>query len=183
MDIAKKKCRLVCSQPEANPQVKVEVSGEQNSLSLRFEVTGNLAQLKALPVISKSHFVPGTELYKKTCFELFFFDPQSTRYFELNVSPTAEYANLIFNRYREPTPQKMVLLKPSHFVSTLTSSEYCAQFKVGVNFQGDFLLSPTVVLETSDRKLLYYALAHANPDGPDFHNLGPIRALAPLLIF
>ncbi|MEY3736074.1 MAG: hypothetical protein RLZZ624_1133 [Cyanobacteriota bacterium] len=154
---------------------------QQGQLRLRFQLQGALESL-ILPAVSPAP-ARCVGLWQHTCLEAFWGQRDQLRYWELNASPSGDWALYRFERYRhgqlpEPLP------KPPHSLWTLTpaTAGRAAQLALELVLEGpaaatgaaalaagDLELSLTAVLEHADGRLSYWALAHPGPE-PDFHD-------------
>jgi hypothetical protein len=102
-------------------------------------------------------------LWEHTCFEAFV-QGESDSYVELNVSPSTEWAVFGFAGYRQAGPVPDVV--PS--IAVARDAEWLdveARVELG---HGAVRVGLSAVVETSDGRLTYWALAHPSPT-PDFH--------------
>ena len=128
---------------------------------LKKHIDEKLLEEKKIKALSK-----GEDLWKKTCFECFFFDTNSDKYFEVNVSPDGQYDLFSFEKYRQksstPAPieiSELIIEKDQDFVSV------SLQIKHKLNTKHS--LFPTVILDTPSEQL-FFALKHQDSK-PNFH--------------
>jgi hypothetical protein len=139
-----------------------------NSLSLDYHVTGDMGAL-SLPEAAPAVRADG--LWRHTCFEVFIRTVDAS-YFELNLSPSGEWAAYRFAARRSgmrnaPVPLPAVEIR---------AAENSFQLQANVDLSGTDLapdatwrLGLSVVMEEVDGTKSYWALAH--PEGPpDFHH-------------
>lgn len=113
------------------------------------------------------------ELWAHTCFEAFVGLPQSSRYLELNFSPSGEWAAYQFESYRKGMAPAALNAAPR-----LTLSRHGQRLEL----QAEVRLSATevaashvlrlalsAVVEDREGRLSYWALSHP-PGRPDFHH-------------
>jgi hypothetical protein len=109
-------------------------------------------------------------LWEHTCFEAFLAMPGQDPYWELNLSPSTEWAAYRFLRYREAggpapdlEPRITVQRSPErlelHAVAALGALDTDRGLQVGLS----------AVVESLDGALSYWALRHG-PGRPDFHH-------------
>jgi hypothetical protein len=114
------------------------------------------------------------ELWRHTCFEVFVALPDSDAYCELNFSPSGEWAMYGFVGYRRgqtpidvrraprvavrPTPRGLVLEAVTH-LEELPTPQPGSPLRAGA----------AAVIEETDGRLSYWALAHPSAL-PDFHH-------------
>ncbi len=108
----------------------------------------------------------GKDLWKKTCFECFFFDESSEQYFELNVSLDGKYDLMSFEKYREQTSTKAPI-KVSNLRIKKDQDFVQVSFTMITGFTRPHFMAPTVILD-SQKEQLFFALYHSQPK-PDFH--------------
>lgn len=109
-------------------------------------------------------------LWESTCFELFIRQPDGTRYFEYNFSPSTQWALYRFSDYREGMAEEMIArpritcdYSESHFALN-------AEFDLPDGLrQGPLILGIAAIVEESNGSKSCWALNH--PSGkPDFHH-------------
>lgn len=110
------------------------------------------------------------ELWKSTCFEMFYKKENSPEYGEFNFSPDGHYAHYQFSSYREgmkscPTENNRECTITQH----PNKIEYC--FKIHVPAAD--LFSFTAVIK-SEQQLQYWSAweGHGQLEKPDFHHEG-----------
>jgi hypothetical protein len=141
----------------------------------KLAVTFNLEADMSRVVLPKSR-TPGRaeELWRHTCFEVFVAMPDSEAYCELNFSPSGEWAMYGFVGYRRgmaaievkraprvavrPTPRGLVL-EAVTYLDDLPMPQPGSPLRAGV----------AAVIEETDGRLTYWALAHPSAL-PDFHH-------------
>ncbi len=135
------------------------------------------------------------ELWRHTCFEAFVMPDPGPAYGELNFSPSGEWACYGFERYREGMSRLAPVRAPSIMIASqgrTTPAESSGSIPISDRRSdcaaepGRWLLRASVeldalaggaaaraalaaVIEESDGRLCYWALAHP-PGGPDFHH-------------
>lgn len=140
---------------------------DEQRLSVGFTLRGDLDRL-AIPD-------PGGpqrtgRLWEHTCFEAFLAMPGQDAYWELNLSPSTEWAAYRFLRYREsggPVPD----LEPRITVQRSPERlELQAVAALGALDSGrGLLVGLSAVIESMDGALSHWALWHG-PGRPDFHH-------------
>lgn len=141
---------------------------EPGDLALRYVVQGAIGGVRLPPAGPQSR---ADELWRHTCFEAFVRTPDGEAYFELNVSPSAQWAAYAFDGYRRGmcAVDEIAL---SRFDSRSGGARYelAADFALGALANTRLLqLGLSAVIEESDGQKSYWALAH--PAGkPDFHH-------------
>lgn len=107
------------------------------------------------------------ELWKKTCFEIFLKDPNSTRYFEFNFS-TEGYWNIYdFYDYRKPQPPlRTDVFKVENWKWRVFELSVLIQNTTNIL---DWQVGLTAVLQPRQGQNSYWALQHAGAKA-DFHH-------------
>lgn len=111
------------------------------------------------------------DLWKETCFELFWSLPRSEKYWELNVATTGDWNVYQFDSYRNPPYPN---LKEEALVKDVRSIISRKEIKIDIpikdfNFQESVLeFSITAVLRLKDGQNTYWAYIHRG-EKPDFH--------------
>lgn len=151
-----------------------EVTVQADSLTadllvLYYRITGDIDQLR-LPAQARSG--PRDELWRHTCLEAFLGIPGTSVYYELNFSPSSEWAIYRFDDYRQgmtpvrpPAPPRVIFRR----------SDDRIEADIDVHLDGlaelkgrDLRLAAAAVLEDERGQISYWSLAHA-PGKPDFH--------------
>jgi hypothetical protein len=137
------------------------------SLSLRYVLDADLSSLR-IPATSASRQVD--ELWEHTCFEAFIrTSADSPAYYELNVSPSTEWALYSFDDYH----LNMTTVRPAQPPRiSVTREAHRLQLDVDLDIYGPTesgTLAIAAVIEDADGDLDYWALNHVSP-GPDFHH-------------
>jgi len=112
-------------------------------------------------------------LWRHTCFEAFIAAPGAAAYYELNFSPSRDWAAYHFEAYRSGMSAAILSRVPAPEVR---SRDGRLELTVNVplaglaGLQGGALrLALAAVCEAGDGRLSYWALQHA-PGKPDFHH-------------
>jgi hypothetical protein len=113
-------------------------------------------------------------LWKHTCFEAFISASGSSGYYELNFSPSGQWAIYSFDRYRTGMSAVEVSTPPRLAVRAhddrLELEAVVYLFDLGLGREGlELKLALTAVVEDDSGSLSYWALKHA-PGKPDFHH-------------
>ncbi len=146
--------------------ISVEVVSTIDHILLTFTVVG-VSQL-VVPAWTASARADG--LWKTTCFELFLAPIGGERYFELNFSPSSQWAAYQFEGYRAGM-RELPMTMPPH----VDPAELREPYVIEVDFElndipfVDLHMGLSAVIEETDGTKSYWALAHA-PGPPDFHN-------------
>ncbi len=153
----------------ANTVTAVEVgwlTGEADTVSLGFAVTGADALVLPEPAL------PGRadELWRTTCFEMFWHPAGAEGYVEMNFSPSGRWAAYAFDGYRLGMRPHSMAVDPV-IALRRDGDRLIGEVAVDLStlpreaaFVGLF-----AVIEETDGTKSYWALAHP-PGRPDFHH-------------
>jgi hypothetical protein len=151
---------------DAVTRIEVEVARRESLLELRYLVTGKVDDVR-LPSFGTP--VRADELWQHTCFEAFIRAPGEGSYVELNFAPSGEWAAYRFARYRggrsdaEPVPLRLETQPGDR------SYELRASYMLDLPAQTPWELNLTTIIEESNGRKSYWALAHP-PGKADFHH-------------
>ena len=106
------------------------------------------------------------ELWRTTCFEAFLRGEEDA-YREWNFSPSGDWAAYDFAAYREGSGEPEVAAPYIRMEDNMTWWAVGATIATGA--EQSWHLGLSAVLEEKDGTKSYWALAHSNPDKPDFH--------------
>lgn len=142
-------------------------------LAITYTVAGMIDQLRIPPFRAPRK---SDRLWCHTCFELFIGAENDAEYYELNFSPSGEWAAYGFRDYREGGPVESDAIEPK---ITMTRDAQTLDLSAAVplnglpGLQSDVALwvGLAAVLEAVDGSLSYWALKHP-PGKPDFHHSG-----------
>ncbi len=153
--------------------ISVDVaSPATGSLLLVYRIEGDIENLR-IPAIAAAATAPTDELWKHTCLEAFIGARGRPGYFELNFSPSTQWAAYRFEDYRQdmrPVPCTQPPAIACHSGEALLEARIGLRLEALEEFQGEALrLGLAVVIEDMEGRLSYWALAHA-PGNPDFHH-------------
>lgn len=137
------------------------------TLELKYRVSGIISDLRIPPRAAPNR---SDGLWRHTCFEAFIRAPQSAAYFELNFSPSTEWAAYRFSSYRDG----MIVAReigPPRIKVTRSSAEFELQSSLepGSLPSGAWDVGLSAVIEETGGHLSYWALVHP-PDKADFHH-------------
>jgi hypothetical protein len=159
------------STPETAFGVAAGVERVASGLRLAYRVVGDLAAVR-VPPPAPPRRTDG--LWEHTCFEAFVAVDGEPGYVELNAAPSGAWALYGFARYREriadPAGAPAIEVARDADALDVTAVLPCpaAALRVGL----------TAVIERSDGRTSYWALAHPSPR-PDFHDAGGFVGLIP----
>jgi hypothetical protein len=143
----------------------VDVSRDGPTLSLRYELTGDLGAL-ALP--GETLPMRTVELWKSTCFEAFV-RMDGEAYFEFNVAPSTQWAVYRFDSYRRGMSVAYEIPLPDFDVERSADRFVIATTLAMPNRPGPWRVGLSAVIEGGAGEKSHWALAHA-PGKPDFHH-------------
>jgi hypothetical protein len=151
---------------------------EQGGSTVRFSyrLTGDLSQI-AIPHRRPSQ--RAERLWEHTCFEAFIAPTSGSRYFELNFSPSTQWAAYEFDGYREGT-RRLTFAKPPSIVVAKAAGELSVTASVALGAFADaawpWRIGLTAVVEDRAGGRAYFALEHPR-EKPDFHDAAGFTAL------
>lgn len=156
------------------PMISLEREG--TTLYLNYLVEGSLSNLKIPQRSIRPNRVEG--IYEHTCCELFVLG-DSGKYMEWNFSPGLDWCTFAFDSYRKRNEkneiEKLHTFRDLFVQQTLNelSLSVAVDLKSVLYFLGSadkLKAQVSMVLESSDKKISYWALKHA-PKKADFHCL------------
>lgn len=156
----------------AATHIEVEVARPRaGSLVLCYVVTGKIGELRMPPVTAPKR---ADELWQHTCFEAFIGASPSAGYYELNFSPSTQWAAYRFNSYRSGMTVASEIGAPR--VEVQSNAE---RYKLQAFLELDRLsslpseaawrLGLSAVIEETNGNKSYWALTHP-PGEADFHH-------------
>ncbi|CAN5448712.1 hypothetical protein BH10PSE14_BH10PSE14_17470 [soil metagenome] len=157
--------------PKAALSIRVLAErSDATSLKLRYEVSGEVGKLRPIR-IGESIRTDG--LWKTTCFEAFV-SGGGDGYFELNFSPSSDWASYCFDSYRNGMRiapiSPVVQPGPDHlYTSAMLSADIDFSSVTSIVDTPSWRVGLSAVIEEESGSKSYWALAHA-PGKPDFHN-------------
>jgi hypothetical protein len=138
---------------------------------LRYRLAGEPALLRIPPLRESRR---ADKLWQHTCFELFCSHSVTTAYYELNFSPSTEWAMYRFDAYRAGMTAVETPIIPRIGVHLHAGGlDLDARADLGalaaLRDSPVLRLGLSAVIEEADGRLSYWALAHPAPK-PDFHH-------------
>lgn len=146
-------------------KVSVSVRRDRRSLDVSYAVECR-TDLLHLPPPQKPYRAEG--LWRTTCFELFVHDtPPSYR--EFNFSPSSQWAAYGFSSYRQDMDPLSVDAPPAINLWDEGYALILTTF-LEISKPGPMSIGLSAVIEETDGTKSWWALAHPDPDRPDFHH-------------
>ena len=151
-------------------------------LELRYLLTGRIGQLVLPPPAASERT---DELWRNTCFEAFLRAPDGGAYYELNFSPSTQWAAYRLAGYRSGMSDLIGIAAPSIKVR-LDAEELELQVQLDLHSlrdlpgDGPWRLGLSAVIQEPGGSLSHWALAHP-PGKADFHHADcfALEVLAP----
>jgi hypothetical protein len=107
------------------------------------------------------------DLWQATCFEAFLRIPGANAYREWNFAPSGEWAAYDFESPREGRADADVVVPYIRLEDNLTW--WALGATIPVDADAVWALGLSAILEEKNGTKSYWALAHPDPDKPDFH--------------
>jgi len=151
-----------------NLSIDGEIERNDSTIDLVYVASGDLSRVLWPTFVA--HYQRKDGLWKHTCFELFIFPTNDTKYYEYNFSPSGNWNAYIFDDYRKGQRDLAfdkieIEMKHEHQNKIslncsipLIDSIRASAFKVGIS----------AVIEDQQHQHHYYALSHLG-ERPDFH--------------
>ena len=139
-------------------------------LALRYVVDGAIGDLRLPPAAAPAR---GNELWRHTCFEAFLRAAPSGVYYELNFSPSLQWAAYRFTGYR--AGMESAAIGAPKLIAQTSAERYELAATIALDQLSDLPtdmtwdIGLTAVIENAAREKSYWSLAHA-PGQPDFHH-------------
>jgi len=161
---------LIAPPPAAfTVRARAELTPAGTALEVVYRLCGDLTQAR-IPAPAAARRVD--RLWERTCFEAFVRPEEGDRYFELNFSPSSEWAAYALERYRHGQ-RPLLLPSPPRISVQQEANELCVTARVDLGVMADARLpwhvGLTAVVADADGRLTYWALRHPRPK-PDFHD-------------
>ena len=155
---------------------KLSVSGScarfSDTLVIDYRVLGALENVNrpaVLPLPRRCH-----ELWRHTCFELFFGIKGGAEYWEINVSPGGGWNIYHFTGYRAGMREETSIGQPLCRVASTTdflTLQCTIRLNTLIDDYSELEIGVSSVIETTDGALSYWAIKHPG-NRPDFHHRG-----------
>ena len=153
------------------PQISIRVLRQAGALSFQYALRAEMLHVRVPPGQPAGR---ADGLWNHTCFEAFIGAPGVPGYYELNFSPSGQWAIYHFDSYRKGMSPADVSAPP-HLA--IRRSDEGLELKATIRLHElsalqsarTLKLALSAVLEDDGGNLSYWALKHA-PDKPDFHH-------------
>jgi hypothetical protein len=143
---------------------------QPGSLSFEYVLRAEMSALRVPPTRAPER---ADDLWRHTCFEAFIAVTGAPGYYELNFSPSRQWAIYRFNAYRDRMSPLGVSTPPDlavrRFDDRLELDATIALSDLRPQARHTLKLALTAVVEDGSGTLSYWALKHA-PGKPDFHH-------------
>ena len=153
-----------------NEKIKLYATIElkKEKLKLDYEIIGDIS-LYIFPKQTQQQ--RANELWKATCFELFMNNYSSTKYYEINISPSTQWNSYQFTSYKKEMIE-------SHIFSTPTIRSQQQNNGYNLSFEMDFtesifekkLLINCAVILLDNKGVRYFYSINRRKELPDFHD-------------
>lgn len=134
------------------------------TLRLRYRLTGTIPDLFIPPAATPAR---ADGLWQHTCFEAFLQQSDTNAYLEFNFSPSTQWAAYSFDTYR--SGMQPLDTSPPHIETSTTEMEFELTALVEMQGDGPWRLGLSAVIEMTNGRKSYWALAHPAAK-PDFHH-------------
>ncbi|MBW4620544.1 MAG: DOMON-like domain-containing protein [Cyanosarcina radialis HA8281-LM2] len=160
--------------PGSSPLPDIEIAGKiarhSNTLTIAYQLVGTLAEI----AIASPSARPARkhELWEETCFEFFIATPNSSQYWEFNLSPAGDWNVYRFASYRAGMEEEMAFELLPFSVQTRSNA-----FLLDLKLNLDPIVSPetnlqiaiSTVIKSKNGDISYWALTHPGVQA-DFHH-------------
>ena len=160
------------SRSVAVTSIDVEIARPRDGrLEFSYIVAGHMSSIR-MP--STAANIRSDGLWRHTCFEAFIRAAPDTEYYELNFSPSGQWAAYQFSRYRNgmraanEITEIPIEMRSSPHGCTLQASLSLDQFR-DLPRDRSWCLGLSAVIEDANGGISYWALTHP-PGKPDFHH-------------
>jgi len=143
----------------------------EGKLALHYSISGEVAKLRVPP---PGPARIGWKLWRHTCCELFVREKNAAAYHEFNFSPSGEWTNYAFGKYRDGGPLDDASMNPQIAVQSGPGrlDLYALADLPGLSpgyGNAPLAIGLATVIEEERGTISYWALRHA-PGKPDFHH-------------
>ncbi|MEH2278858.1 MAG: DOMON-like domain-containing protein [Nostoc sp.] len=153
------------------PNLKIvgNIARNSNQLTICYMLEGDFKEIAIAPLSntpSRKH-----ELWKDTCFELFFAIKDSQRYWEFNLSPAGHWNVYRFDGYRQGMQEETgFTILPFNVQNQADGLALALDVDLGkiVSAVQEIEVAITTVIKHRDGEVTYWALTHRSAEA-DFH--------------
>jgi len=157
--------------PDSAPPISLigHIDLQSRLLQAEFRLTGDISTIVIPPCAAEPQ--RRHELWKQTCFELFFGSPDTGSYHEVNLSPSGHWNLYRFDAYRKAMREEIGEFMMSEFLEIASTLRVRMKIDLaGLALDRQALgIGPCAVLLSREGILSYWALAHPE-HRPDFHD-------------
>jgi len=144
--------------------VTAKVHGTPNGCKAEFRIEGDMTRVK-IPDHAPS--TRADNLWRTTCFEIFWQPVGGTSYREINLAPSSHWAAYDFDSFREGMRDAPI---PSIAVScSRNDNELRLEASIAADLPDPAQVGLSAVIEDQEGNIQYWALAFP-PGKPDFHS-------------
>lgn len=145
-------------------RIEAKIAATRDGYDVRFRIFGDVGSIVIPPHAASERM---DELWKTTCFEIFWQPDDDSYYREFNLSPSGRWACYDFDDFREgmrDAPVDAISISCSHSGDRLElSASIASELPLPAN------IALNAIIEDKDGNIQFWALAFA--DGkPDFHS-------------
>jgi len=157
---------------EENLSLGGSLSRISAGLVIEFRLQGSLDDINLSSMSSVAQVGRRHELWRHTCFELFFASPGKAAYWELNLCPSGCWNVYHFAGYRTTMREERTIAQPLCQVvkeADLLSMTCTLNFSTLVDDVCQLDIGIAAVIEAADGSISYWAIEHPGVQ-PDFHD-------------
>ena len=144
--------------------VTAQIHGTSDGCNAEFKLEGDLSRIK---IPQNTHPAREDDLWKTTCFEIFWQPIRGTYYREFNLSPSSRWAAYDFDDFRKgmrDAPVGAISLACSR-----NDNELILKASIACDLPDPAQVALNAVVEDNAGKIQYWALAFP-PGKPEFHS-------------
>ncbi len=144
--------------------VTAAIDATPEGFEARFRMEGRVDVIRLPPQAPSAR---GNDLWKTTCFEVFWQPIGGTEYREFNLSPSGRWTAYAFDSYREN--MRDMAIDAVSVVPTVAEGALSLEARIAADIPAPAQVGLSAVVEHGDGELQYWALAFG-PGKPDFHS-------------
>jgi len=153
-----------------NIHINGQVKREENQLSMRYVVQGEIENLLLRPAFVSA--ARKDDLWQATCFEFFLAIKDLPGYWEFNMSPSSEWNVYVMDAYRRIGFREELSIQQLPFEFKQKDNAFALAISVDLtpflHSEQKIQLGITAILQTKDGTETYWALTHPGTQA-DFH--------------